>query len=312
MKDVNNIHTADSPAAAMRITFTTNARLDTDFLDCLRGLGAVKLSNPGNTWDIPFELEEEKEKILLNLENDFGYPVQIFQIVESPDQTLDGRRYDIYAMSLLTSSAPRVKASSLSYTSRTANPRLASKLEDISNQARGLQSARLQTLASNLRVSCCFLVVPSSDIVFGENTYQVKHAEGTRIFSCDGGIGEIGMQEGSPYLMDTSTGGEMAQPPAEIPVSSADDMVGDVPVITIQISPEALPQLMKLLSLPAPYAEEAPVPEVSPSPYMPQPEGTEEAHMPTEESVVTFAPVEDGAPDAESPRKLRFFTPPGV
>lgn len=228
-------------AAVMRMTFTSNARMDKNFVDYMRKLNSVKVTQ--NTWDVPFKLEEDRERILEELRSDFGYPITIFQVVESPDQTLDGRRYDIYAMSLLSSLAPRQKEDQLNYVRRASSLLLSDKLYDISARTKGTVASGLKRLASNIRVSSCFIIAHSDDIVEEDNSYFVKHAEHTRILAEDGTVVEVV----GDHLLDTVTGAAVDKKPIVVSVASADDSVGSAACITIRVDSEASAALLAKL-----------------------------------------------------------------
>jgi hypothetical protein len=280
-------------AAVMRMTFTSNARMDPNFLDYMRKLNARKLSE--NTWDVPFRMEADKPRILAELTNDFGYPLQLFELVETPG-IFDARSYDICAMTL-TGKARLVD----NFEGRHSVPslRLSDRLYDIAAQTKTDASGRLETLAANLRVSNFYVLARKDELVTENGTVGIRPSEGTRVLASDGSVVEY--SEG--ILRDVITGAESGSKPAEPDVEAKQDEH----CITLKVTPEALQSLLQLVNpgLIPPGRDVL----TDPAPHSPVRDVLQEPAMPREDpqsgTFVTFAPS-DGS---TSRPKIRFLTP---
>ena len=296
-------------AAVLRMTFTGNAMRDTNFIDYFRSLNAVKYSE--NTWDIPFKNEADKERILTDIQKDFGYPIQVFQIVENIDRTLAPWTYDVMAMTVVAQT--RV-VSNLEYTSDSSKLMLSDKLYDIASLS-GDTSNKLQTLAASLRVQANYVVASKEEVSFEDGYYYVNHLDGTRLMTSSGKIAELHQGQ----LLDIETGEALNTTVAYIESEAAkeeEDDKGDHSIV-IKISPEAFPSLMQMFKMPAlvempemprnPPSATGPI-SILPSPEAPcgctdSPENDENKDSP-EGNFVTFSPH-----GGESRPKITFLTP---
>jgi hypothetical protein len=328
-------------SAVMRMTFTSNARMDTNFLDYMRKLNALKLTE--NTWDVPFKLEADKGRILTELQCDFGYPIQVFQVVESPE-LFDYRQHDVCAMTIV-SQAKIVAASD--FDRKPPMLRLSDKLYDIAAQSTGTVASKLQVVAASLRVSDFFVIACADEVYEQDGFIGVNQPVGARVLTEAGRIVELD----EDCIRDIKTGEvveeELAFVAAEaVPHSMVIGSEG-VDCVTIKITPEAFSSLMNLLRVPQPSFIPPPQEPMAPPPAMiippppPPPmlvednpqdsdgeeEEEEEEEEETEEldeeeddnsseeeappdggTFVTFSPV-DGGPMGMGRPKIRFLTP---
>ena len=158
-------------AAVMRCTFTSNARKDSNFKDYLRKLKSYKISN--NTWDIPFAREADIEFILQEIKEDFGYPIQIFEVLESPEISTDGKRYDMYVRACLD----KIKiVDKIVVERKIPNLRLASKISDLVASLEEKTSKNMDLLkvaTTNLKVSRQFIITGADEVVQNKDTVSV-------------------------------------------------------------------------------------------------------------------------------------------
>lgn len=175
-------------AAVMRLTFTSNARLDPNFRDYMRKLKAEKITE--NTWDVPYTREDDIEHIIAELHDDFGYPIQIFELIESPEIMTDGRRYDLYAMTCIAN----VQLSDddcLDIDRPIPNLVGSDSLLDLANMIENKKplipnrQARLNMLkkaASNMRVGAQFVIAAVDEIQETDNAIKIIPQIGDRCF----------------------------------------------------------------------------------------------------------------------------------
>jgi hypothetical protein len=160
-------------AAVIRTTFTSNARHDPNFRDYLRGLKAQKITK--NTWDIPFAREADIDIILNTLKEDFGYPIQILEILESPEISTDGKRYEMYARACVQ----KIRMVEKVKVERSfPNLHLASKFSDLvaslkEKKVKGNLEV-LSSAAQNLKVARQFVFATPEDM------YQINSTMGVQ------------------------------------------------------------------------------------------------------------------------------------
>jgi hypothetical protein len=268
-------------AAVLRLTFTGNALRDTSFLDYFRSLNAVKFSE--YTWDIPFKNEEDKKQILEDITKDFGYPIQVFQLVETLDKSVAPWTYDVMAMTTL---AQTKLVPSLEYSVDAPKLSLSDKLYDISAQA---SEPKLAVLAANLRVAYHYVIALKEEVVEDNGILSVNHVNGTRVMTASGKVAEL--HDGSLLNIEN---GELLENDSIASISSHSVKEAcDDNAIIIKILPEALITLVKLFKLPAPAALPPLVEPIAPlEPIEPDPS-----------KLVTFSPPKD-----EFRPKITFLT----
>lgn len=278
-------------AAVLRLTFTSNALMDKNFIDYFRSLKAEKFSEL--TWDIPFKNEEDKDQILDTIKKDFSYPIQVFRVVENLDKTLSPWKHDVMAMTIVSKTKI---VPSLTYSVESPKLLLSDKLYDIAAQA---SDSKIKVLAANLRVQDHYVIALKTEVSEVDGYYIVNHSDGTRLMTTSGRIAEV--VEGNLLFTDT---GEISDcSVANIP----SEAVEDDNAIIIKILPEALMSLLNLFKAPAPAAIEYPnypvFPEPSPAVNEEAPCGCSEEAAPAGQ-LITFSPSKE-----EFRPKITFLTP---
>lgn len=287
-------------AAVMRLTFTSNARLDPAFRDYMRKMKAKKITE--NTWDVPFAKEDDIERIKAELKEDFGYPISIFQLIESPEIATDGRRYDIYAMTCVAQA--RVKRDALVYNESTANVEFSDKLQDLYNLLNAQKplindlSKRAETIrlaAENLRIAKRFVIAREDEVSIHDDLLSVTGCVGdVRVLLANNKVVELEEEISDGWLVrDINTGASYEVPNGDMSLPSGISacMNGGSDII-IELSTDALVALMQALGL-----------QISPKPEV----------FPANNDVVEFSPLDNQMveqPIEESP-PLMYNTPTG-
>lgn len=247
-------------AAVMRLTFTSNARQDPNFRDYMRKLKAVKITP--NTWDVPFGREDDIDHIIAELHDDFGYPIQIFEIVESPEISTDGRRYDLYAMTCVAN--VKLVGEALPIINRPI-PNLAGSdaLNDIANMLdnkkplishRDERLSTLKTAASNMRVGAQFVIATVEELEETDISIGIRPQIGDRCFveldNSDIIYAELEEETDNGWIVRDMESGE-AIPGEYGPdlFSGEGYMQGPDNNIVIQLGPEVLFSIMQALGL---------------------------------------------------------------
>lgn len=142
----------------MRVTFTMNAVLDPLFLDYLRSIGSTQFTK--NTWDIPYQLEAEVDEILGHIKNEFGYPIQIFQILDGYEITGNAEECEARVRTALVN----IKINGGTPPKRASNlmNRIAEKLSTAGKMS---NNSGLNNISKTMRVGYWYCVAPKSDVI---------------------------------------------------------------------------------------------------------------------------------------------------
>lgn len=192
----------------MRITFTANALRDPEFRDFLSKKKAVK----SGSWqyDIPFEREEDLKFILNEIRDEFGYKIEIFEILDDVDISVD-KDFGIRSFKDL----PLSKFSAVNGPARlmftyirpsnemsahraTASLETSEKLIDIANllPADSPLKERVANLADRLRVGRSYLIASSDDVIrYADGAVGLIPEVGTRWQEKDPDTGDSSMVE---------------------------------------------------------------------------------------------------------------------
>ena len=200
-----NASTLRIAGPVMRITFTANAVRDPQFRDFLRKKNARKSGH--FTYEIPFDREEEINFCLSEIRSEFGYKVEIFQIMEDADEFVEKDfgvyRYTDFPISvsatfrLAMTYIPKVKNRKEMYANSMSLPG-AEKLVDLANNLGDKHPlhARVARLASRLRTGGSFFVATESDMIrYASGAVGVIPEVGTRWMVEDPDSGDQTMVE---------------------------------------------------------------------------------------------------------------------
>jgi len=267
-------------AAVMRTTWTSNAMRDPDFKDYLRKLKAYMISS--HTWDIPFSKEDDIDFILEEIKEDFGYPIQIFEVLESPEITTDGRRYDMYARACVS----KVKIVDKVIVTRTLpSLHIAAKIKDVIASIEDGGSKRdlclLKTAAQNLKVGRQFIIAATEELVQSKgnigvtpeigDVFKIKHPQTGEDMEVELDKKLSGKDLGKYVVVDNKTDKKFIINQKALLQRIANPLncigeQGNTGMITISIDPESLKKLLQSFSVDVPQKE----PESASFEYLPQ------------------------------------------
>jgi len=200
-----NASTVKTAGPVMRVTFTGNALRDPEFRDFLRKKNAVKTKHL--TYDIPFDREEDVSFFLEEVKGEFGYKVEVFQIMEDADQFIE-KDFGIYRYTDFPISKYSAFRVALTYIPASPSkvervPSVMSlegsqKLADVvSNLATDdpLRS-RVAALSDRLRVSAHIFIASKKDIIrYANGAIGVVPEVGQQWMEKDPDTGETTMVE---------------------------------------------------------------------------------------------------------------------
>ena len=201
-----NASTIKTAGPIMRVTFTGNALRDPEFRDFLRKKNATKTKHL--TYDVPFDREEDVAFFLEEVKGEFGYKVEIFQIMEDADQFVE-KDFGIYrftdfplskysAFRVALTYIPVAVSSSLSRIPSVSSVEGATKLADV---ARNLPETdplrdRISALSDRLRVSSHFIIASKKDIIrYANGAVGIVPEVGQQWMEKDPDTGETTMVE---------------------------------------------------------------------------------------------------------------------
>lgn len=200
-----NASTIKTAGPVMRVTFTGNALRDPEFRDFLRKKNATKTKHL--TYDVPFDREEDVAFFLEEVKGEFGYKVEVFQIMEDADQFVE-KDFGIYRYTDFPISKYSAFRLALTYIPASRHPlekipgvtsiEGAEKLADVANNlpVGDPLRHRIASLSDRLRVSSHVLIASKKDIIrYADGAIGVVPEVGQQWMEKDPDTGETTMVE---------------------------------------------------------------------------------------------------------------------
>lgn len=244
---------ASRPSSVVRLTFTSNARLDPAFRDFMRSLKAVKVTE--NTWDVPFSQEDEIDHLKNILHDDFGYPIQIFEVVDNPEILLGN--YDHYIMACVAKAnivdtvfdfnRPMVQLEKSNVLNKMVDTLLEEKpiLADFNKRIQ-----KIKHIANNYKIGAYFVVAKTEEVEETKESIVIQPHVGDRKKLLSGAIIELEENKDDGWIVrDIYTGASFFIKNKDFYVTNVQACkCGPKNDIVIRLTPESLQDLINMFN----------------------------------------------------------------